>query len=391
MSQNKGVLILNRIHIHFRTHVNFKLNILTADNLPAYTLDLNQLNIDLVNPAAHLRGKVHFNINSLSFGFNRELYPTKSKKKLGIFNSSWKFLKSNKSIMEQKEPRMFEIRDVGLSLEFSLDQNRAGDNVYFLYADIRIGPLVYNYHPIVSRDLLKTLIAMNWAFSRNFKFKLAKEVDNQIKDLHHGRFFAQKKKVGMAFKNKAFKKKVANINEDFARKTYTKFSEKKFKHLYDSQRNLSFKTETHKIKHSNVVIDFSHSAKKDKKKMKELKKKTKEVELDKEAKAELEKESNQRMLENLTKMFQTIVLSLNVKTKPISVNVFDVDNQESLSVKYDDEEIKVDVDLAFKEITTVKAFGLEIQSRKSLFALRGLVERIMLSLNEVKEYQKMYG
>ena len=394
MNENKNVLILNRIHIHFRTHLNFRLNILSSDTLqPQYSLMINRCILDLVNPAAHLRAKIHFNIDSILFNFNRDMYPIVNKKKMGIFNTNKNNSRMNKSLMVNSSPNMLELRHLSLSTELSMDQNREGDNVYFIYADSQFGPLIYNYHPVVFKDLVKTFIEMSWAFQRNFKFKLAKEVDQQIKDLNQGKYFAQKKKIGLAFKNKAFEKKVNKINDQHAKETYRRFGEKKFKHLYDSQRNLSFKSEQHKIKKSNVTFDFNHTNKKKKAEFDDFQKKMgdKDIEVAQETQEHLQKEENQVMLENLTRLFQTIVLHFTLKTKPMHLNIFDIDNNEALSLKYDDEEIKMDVDLAFKEIITVKAFGLELQSRKSLFALRSLIERIMANMNEIKEYQKMAG
>ena len=397
----KNVLILNKIHLHFRINLNLKMNILAYEShVPEYSLVINRLTVDLVNPAAHFRAKVHFNINSLLLYFDRDMFPVKNKKKLGIFGAIFggnksknnKTNRTQKSLMEGEAPNLLELQNFGVSVEFSRKQNKRGDFIYFIYLDSHFGPLIHNYHPVIFKNLMRTFIEMGRAFTKNFKFRLAKEVDQQIKDIHKGKNYKKVKKFGLAFKNKAFTKKVEKINEKIGKEAYRKKAQKRFKHIYDSQRNLAFKSEHKKFKKSNVLFDFNHSAKRQKGEHTDALKKLNDsglLQSDYErGSVNLKKESQQQVLENLTKFFQTIVLELNLKTKPVHINIFDINNEEAMSIKYDDEEIKADVDLAFKEITTVKAFGLEIQSRKSLFALRTLLERIMNNMNEIKNFME---
>ena len=108
-----------------------------------------------------------------------------------------------------------------------------------------------------------------------------------------------------------------------------------------------------------------------------------------ETEEEKKKKSKELLFKNLTKLFSTLVLQVHLKTRPVHLNVFDEDFNEALTLRYDEEEIKIDIDLAFKEVTTVKALGLELQSKRSLLALRALVDRILQNMDEIKSYQKI--
>ena len=53
-------------------------------------------------------------------------------------------------------------------------------------------------------------------------------------------------------------------------------------------------------------------------------------------------------------------------------------------IKYGKEEIFIEIDLNFKEILTIRALGLEIQSKESLTALELFIRRTMASFKEIK-------
>jgi hypothetical protein len=61
---------------------------------------------------------------------------------------------------------------------------------------------------------------------------------------------------------------------------------------------------------------------------------------------------------------------------------------KSTALKYENQEIAIEIDLAFKEITSIKALGLEIQSRESLLALKKLAGAFMRSAQEIKRYHE---
>lgn len=390
ISDDPTALILKRIHIHMRIQFNAKLHILSENTLtPEHSMQINSVTLDVLNPAAHLRAKVHFTIASIIFNFSKEVYPIVKKSKMGIFASQ----KGNSRIeLDNTSSNTLELKSLAISAEISVDQNKDGENVYFIYMNSQVGPIICNYMPNVFKNLSETLIQMNWAFSRNFKYKLAKEVDRNIQQLQHGQYYAQKQNVNLALKNAAFERKVSNLKK--GSETYSKFSTKRFQHLYDSKKNISFKTVHHSVKKSNVVIDFAHTDKKKKEEMELLAKKYNGVKptngkVELESEEERKKKATELMFRNLTKLFTTLVLQINLRTKPLHLNVFDEDFNEALSVRYDEEEIKIDIDLAFKEITVVKALGLELQSKRSLIALRSLVERVMKNMEEIQNYQKL--
>lgn len=52
-------------------------------------------------------------------------------------------------------------------------------------------------------------------------------------------------------------------------------------------------------------------------------------------------------------------------------------------LKYSDQEILVNIDLAFKEIVSVKALGFEMQSKKSIYSLRDLLEVLLRDLKKI--------
>lgn len=390
LPESSTVLVLKRIHIHVRVQFNARLHLLSENTMtPEQSMQINTAIIDVLNPAAHTRAKVHLNISSIIFNFSKEVYPVIKKSKMGIFAPK---VNNSRIEVDATSSNTLELKSFGLSAEISLDQNKEGDNVYFIYVNSQLGPLVCNYMPNVFKGLAKTLIQMNWAFSRNFRYKLAKEVDRNIQQLQFGKFYSQKQNVNLAFKNAAFEQKVSRLEKDS--ETYTKFSQKRFKHLYDSKKSISFKSVHHTVKKSNVVIDFAHTEKKKKEEMEAMAKKYSSVRVDskknlEETEMDSKKKQTELLFRNLTKLFSTLVIQLTLKIKPLHLNVFDEDFNEALTLRYDEEEIRIDIDLAFKEVTTVKAFGLELQSKRSLMALRALMERVLKTMEEIQSYQKL--
>lgn len=382
--------LLKRIHLHVRSQFNVKLNILSENTLtPEHSMRLNSIIVDVLNPAAHLRAKIHFNISTIIFNFSREIYPITKQSKMGIFAPQ-----KDRSHIDASSisSNTMELKNLSISADLSVDVNKEGDSVYFIYIHSQIGPIICNYMPIVFKGLAKTLIQMNWAFSRNFNYKLAKEVDKNINELQQGKFYAQKQSVHLAFKNAAFEKKVSNMEK--TPKLNTNVTLKRFKHLYDSKQNISFKSIPQKVKKSNVTIDFDHTDKKKKEEIDILASKynnmpVNNTQAENDNDEERKKKEKELMFRHFTKIFSTLVLHLHLKTKPIYFNVFDEDFNEALTLSYDEEEVKLDIDLAFKEMTTVKAMGIELQSKRSLLALRTLIDRIMKNVEEIQNYQKL--
>ena len=82
MNETTQALILKRIHIHVRLQFNVKINILSENTLkPEHSMFINSATVDILNPAAHLRAKIHFNVSSVIFNFSREVYPITKKSK----------------------------------------------------------------------------------------------------------------------------------------------------------------------------------------------------------------------------------------------------------------------------------------------------------------------
>ena len=90
------------------------------------------------------------------------------------------------------------------------------------------------------------------------------------------------------------------------------------------------------------------------------------------------------MLKKLNKIFETIVVKVQINTEQIAFNIFDENFKEVILIKYGKEEIFVEIDLAFKEIMTIKALGLEVQSKESLMALEKLARRMMDAMKEIQ-------
>ncbi len=82
---------------------------------------------------------------------------------------------------------------------------------------------------------------------------------------------------------------------------------------------------------------------------------------------------------------QNLVVGFDLQTSPIVIRIHDRSNNEQLVIKYQGQEIQFHIDLAFKELLTLKAFGLEIQSRRSIYSLWDLIFSLFEDYKKTKE------
>ena len=84
------------------------------------------------------------------------------------------------------------------------------------------------------------------------------------------------------------------------------------------------------------------------------------------AKTNPEADDLSKIINRVNKLLQTLIVKVQIKADGICFNIFDETFKEVMAVRYGNEEIFVEIDLPFKEIITIKAFGLEVQSKESL-------------------------
>ena len=57
-------------------------------------------------------------------------------------------------------------------------------------------------------------------------------------------------------------------------------------------------------------------------------------------------------------------------------------------MKYTNQLLKFDIDLVFKEIVSIKALGMEIQSKKSIHSLRTLLKNLIDDVEKIKLFHE---
>lgn len=90
----------------------------------------------------------------------------------------------------------------------------------------------------------------------------------------------------------------------------------------------------------------------------------------------------------LNGLFSMLVLKVSAVADGIEVRLFDASQKEQLMLKYNRQELLVEVDLACKGITTVRALGLEVQSHESLAALELAFRKALENLTWIQEFSK---
>ena len=98
-----------------------------------------------------------------------------------------------------------------------------------------------------------------------------------------------------------------------------------------------------------------------------------------------EKSDLSKTIARINKLLQTLIVKMQIKADGICINIFDENYAEVLAVRYGNEEIFLEIDLPFKEVITVKAFGLEVQSKESLVGLEKLAKKIMDNLKDIQD------
>lgn len=94
------------------------------------------------------------------------------------------------------------------------------------------------------------------------------------------------------------------------------------------------------------------------------------------------------ILEKVTKVFEEMVVKLTIVVNGLHVLVFNEEYKEQLSVKYGKQEIFAEIDLVFKEITTIRAMGLEIQTREHLMAFETIAKKFVENAKSIEEITK---
>lgn len=100
---------------------------------------------------------------------------------------------------------------------------------------------------------------------------------------------------------------------------------------------------------------------------------------------------DQQLNEAVTKVhsvFGELVVRVRIVADGIEIRLFNESQKEQLLIKYNKQEIEVEVDLACKEIISVKALGLEIQTREPLQALQLAAQKIVENMNRIQEFAK---
>jgi hypothetical protein len=82
-------------------------------------------------------------------------------------------------------------------------------------------------------------------------------------------------------------------------------------------------------------------------------------------------------------LLQNLVVYLDIKSQPFQIKIFDKNFEENLSLQYKNQDVQIELDLAFKEILNIKAMGLEVKSKKSLHALKFLGNEMISHMLEI--------
>lgn len=87
-------------------------------------------------------------------------------------------------------------------------------------------------------------------------------------------------------------------------------------------------------------------------------------------------------------VFGELVVRVRIVADGIEIRLFNESQKEQLLIKYNKQEIEVEVDLACKEIISVKALGLEIQTREPLQALQMAAQKIVDNMTRIQDFAK---
>ena len=380
---NPTVKLLNKIHLHFRFKLNLKVNILNSKtHLPENVLQIKELYLDVFNPVANLKVKILLQLTKLILTADKNQYPTSQKKgKMGIFGNQRGNRTQYSSLMNFDDSNsILCFSNLKMNIDFTVKAGKDGKFVYIIYSDNVIGAFNYNYFPKIFRNLVGKLMTMKKIQENNFQTKFVKTVKQNFDKMGGKKNFVIKGGVSKMLKGQMFQKKLKRLEEKDFRRQNLKMN----KYSRTAKRNMV------DMKKSNIKFNFDKNAKTKLEKYKELKEKVDKLE-EKNFKSQIgkstkkkKKNPQEKMLNKLNKMLQNVVISLKIKSEPISIKIHDEDHRENLAFKYENQDIVVDIDLAFKEITSIKAFGLEIQSRESLYALKKLVESLQHNMEEMK-------
>ena len=81
-----------------------------------------------------------------------------------------------------------------------------------------------------------------------------------------------------------------------------------------------------------------------------------------------------KQIKRINILLDNNIIEFVVKLDPIEVQLFDEKLYEILSLKYQPQELYFLIDQKYKQLTKIKAFGLEIQSKETVIAINQFIE-----------------
>jgi len=120
--------MLNKIHLHIRTRINFSINVLrTGTKLPEHKIQIKNAIIDLLNPLGSLTLKTLINLDEISLVASKDQFPKEKRNIMSIFNS-----KKTNNIHKSKNKDdniLFDFTNTKISFSVTLQRGRDGKAV----------------------------------------------------------------------------------------------------------------------------------------------------------------------------------------------------------------------------------------------------------------------
>jgi len=168
LNKHPAVLILNKIHIHFRVQFKFQLNVYALNTSTVEnSLIVDTFTLDLLKPVGNLKGKTFISMNKIVLNYNKALFASTSKSKPAIFNNLGKS-KLDKSFTQANVENMFEIKSTSLTFEVNLQESISFAKIYLLYGDLKFGAVCFNYMPEILKSFLMNLIVFSKFQEKSF-------------------------------------------------------------------------------------------------------------------------------------------------------------------------------------------------------------------------------
>ena len=345
LTRKPGILLLNKIHIHFRLSTNLYVNLLRNRTYEReYSIILRDFVMDIMKPLGSLKAKLMINILAFVINFERKFYRINNYSRDGIFGSSG----GNSSFSDN----IIELQPTTVVACINVQEGIKNQTIQLIDVTVRMGSFIINVYPDVLRNLAAYAFDMLTLSDNRAQTKILKTL--AYSPLNDKRLETA---AIITLRQALYRKRLSStLVNNMRTRPMPKIDKVQI------QKEISSRRSVPTIKGQEDPSKLVRKA--------------------------LLNENAKRQIEKVNDLLKKLSLHVDIKTQPFVLNMHDENFKQGLSIKYLSSEIFCEVDMALKQMLNIKAFNVEISSREALPVLIMIAEKLKSTVDDIQAMKK---